>query len=121
MSRSSQMITGGAGAVLVLALGACAATPEASPPAAPPPAWFAEARQEAIAQGFPSLNDVPAAPSVPLASDPSWDAVQAELVADREALQESERASPAPADAGAQADAFLDDAVRAIEQTRERY
>lgn len=120
MSRSSQIGLVGVGAML-LALGACASAPEESAPAAQPPAWFAEAKAAAIAQGYPDLADVPAAPRALPASDPAWDVVEGELVADREALQGNERASPAPADAGAQADAFREDAVRAIEQTRERY
>lgn len=120
MSRSSQMGRIGAGAML-LALGACAATPKDGAPAAQPPVWFAEAQAAAIAQGYPDLADVPSAPRALPASDPAWDVVEAELVADREALQGNERASPAPANAGAQADAFRDDAVRTIEQTRERY
>ncbi len=120
MRWSSQMMLGGAGSLMVV-LTACAAAPEPSAEAREGPAWFAQAREAAIARGYPNLADVPVAPRARPASDPSWDAVTAELVADRAALEASERASPAPADAGAQADAFRDEAVRAIEQTRERY
>lgn len=120
MRWSSLMTVGGAGS-LMLVLTACAASPEPNVEPSQAPAWFAQAREASIARGYPSLADVPAAPRALPASDPSWDAVEAELAADRAALEASERARPAPADAGAQAEAFLDDAVRAIEQTRERY
>jgi hypothetical protein len=121
MSRWTRLIAAATGAGLAASLGACATQPEASPPAAAPPAWFDAAAAQAATGGFPDLADVPAAPRVAPASDPRWDALEQELVSEREALLAHERASPAPANADQEAQAFQDGAVRAIEATRNRY
>jgi hypothetical protein len=110
-----------AGAGIAATLGACATQSIEGPPAAAPPAWFEAAAAEAGAQGFPELTDVPMEPRVTPADDPRWETIESELVAEREALQGSERATPAPANAEAEAESFRDGAVRAIEDTRRRY
>ncbi len=117
LTQSKAMLIGAA----LASLGGCATSVADSPPAVTPPAWFDAAAAEGAAAGFPSLDDVPAAPRVATASDPAWEALQTELTAERATLQGNERATPAPADADAEAEAFRDGAVRAIEDTRRRY
>lgn len=97
-----------AAAVLVglLALAGCVST-------AGQPAWFHERQAEAEG-GFPSLRDVP--PGTIANTDPAyWAAVEADLRAAREAMENHPRAEPAP---DQDADAFVEQAREVLEEAR---
>jgi hypothetical protein len=120
MSRVDRSKAFAAGLALA-ALGGCATGAASSEAASAPPAWFGPAAEAAAAKGYPELTDVPAAPSATNAESPAWQTLEQELVAARDALRTDERATPAPANAPAEAAAFREGAVRAIETTRSRY
>jgi len=90
---------------LAIALGGCVNTPYGETPA-----W-------ADAEGYPSLREVPEGGTSANTSPGHWRSVEAELLAARAAAQASPRAQePTTPDEDPQA--FLDEARREIEATR---
>jgi hypothetical protein len=59
------------------------------------PAWFKERQKELAGQDYPDLAAVPAL-AKPVADQPRWDTVEKELLAEREALEASKRATGVP-------------------------
>ena len=89
-------------------LGACASAEPADAPA-----WYT-ARVQNAPSSYPSLAERPAPAAVE--SNPAhWDAVTADAIAAREAMQANPRNEPAAAD---QAQGFADQARQDLEQSR---
>jgi len=85
-------------------------------PTGEPPDWFNEAQAEAEG-GFPSLRDVP--PATTANTDPAyWAAVEADLVAARDALQNHPRNEPAPPQ---NTDEFVEQARQELEESRDAH
>ncbi|MFZ4121974.1 MAG: hypothetical protein ACOYKM_09965 [Caulobacterales bacterium] len=104
--------------------GACAlfggAIAYAEEPGTTLPDWFVQERAASGDKGYPSLDDIPEAPSAK--TDPAyWQAFQAEVLAAGAQMRASARATPAPSNAAVDAEAFRNGALEDIEDTRQRY
>ena len=92
-------------------LGACASAEPANAPA-----WYTSSLQSSE-QSYPALADTPQGARAE--TDPAhWDAVEADLLAARAAMQANPRNEPATADVS---QGFVDQARQDIEQTRDAH
>lgn len=112
MTRRLAKAVGAVGAGLVLIAAGCA-----SNDAPPDPAWFQEAQAQAAQGDYPDLREIPQTTTAN--TDQShWTGVAAELEAAADAMRAHPRAQPAPPE---NPDAFIEDARREIEATRDAH
>lgn len=107
MTRTKVIIALG----IAAGLGACASAPSN------PPAWYTQ-RESTIEQGYPSLRSVPRT-NIADTDETHWAAVEADMLAAGAELRNNPRAQPAPATDDA--NAFIDDARQALEETRQSH
>jgi len=89
----------------------CVSAPEQAP------AWYAE-REAQLEDGYPSLREVPRSSSANT-NPRHWDQVEAELIAAGQQVKTNPRAAPASQTESPQA--FIDEARRELEETRQAH
>jgi len=99
-------------ASLTVGLGGCVSTSET-------PEWFADRAAENDSS-YPSLRSVPREHQADTDSR-RWAAIARDLRRQRSIMEANERSQPAPADAATQAEAFVEEAQRDIEETRQSH
>jgi hypothetical protein len=92
-------------------LAGCVSAPERAP------SWYAE-REAALESGYPSLREVPRS-STANVDQRHWNQVEAELLAAGQQMKDNPRA--APASEGQDPQAFIDEARRDLEETRQAH